>query len=275
MNSDCRILAEGLAFPEGPAFAAEGSLWAVELKGGNLLCWRDGERRRIPVGGEPNGIALDTRDRVLFCDAGAGAIRRHDPVTGETVTLAGTLDGEALFKPNDLAFDPAGNLIFTCPGDSRTEPTGYVGVLTSGGAVRRVASGFYFPNGLAFTPDGRHLVVAETRRQRLWRGRWDAAHARWLAPRPWASVGGTVGPDGMAFAADGRLFVAIYSGGAVKVVTPDGEIDEVIDIPGANPTNCAFDPTGRLGLVVTEAEHGRLLSLTIGVSGAALWKGAP
>jgi gluconolactonase len=138
-----------------------------------------------------------------------------------------------------------------------------------------VASGFYFPNGLAFTPDGRHLVVAETRRQRLWRGRWDAAHARWLAPRPWASVGGTVGPDGMAFAADGRLFVAIYSGGAVKVVTPDGEIDEVIDIPGANPTNCAFDPTGRLGLVVTEAEHGRLLSLTIGVSGAALWKGAP
>jgi|GEM_PF-3927127 hypothetical protein len=24
------VLAEGLAFPEGPAFAADGSLWAVE-----------------------------------------------------------------------------------------------------------------------------------------------------------------------------------------------------------------------------------------------------
>ncbi len=267
------ILADQLAFPEGPAFAADGVLWAVELKGGSLLRWRAGSANRIPVGGEPNGIAMDALDRVIFCDADACSIRRFDPTTSETVTLVDSVDGEHLFKPNDLAFDPAGNLVFTCPGDSRTKPTGYVCVLTRHGEVRRVASGFYFPNGLAFSPDGRHLVVAETRRQRLWRGQWDAANARWLAPRPWASVGGTVGPDGMAFAADGRLFVAIYSSGVIKVVTHDGEVDEVIDIPGANPTNCAFDPTGRLGLVVTEAEHGRLLNLDVGVPGAALYKG--
>lgn len=273
MKNVCTVLAEGLAFPEGPAFASDGSIWAVELKGGSLLRWCDGELRRIPVGGEPNGITIDSDDRILFCDAGQCAIRRHDPATGETITLADSVDGEPLFKPNDLAFDPAGNLVFTCPGDSRAVPTGYVATITREGVVRRVASGFYFPNGLAFTPDGQHLVVAETRRQRLWRGRWDTVNTRWLAPRPWASVGGTVGPDGMAFAADGRLFVAIYSGGAVKIVTSDGEVEDVIEIPGANPTNCAFDPSGRYGLVVTEAESGRLLSLTLDVSGAGLWKG--
>jgi gluconolactonase len=141
--------------------------------------------------------------------------------------------------------------------------------LTAAGQIRRVASGFYFPNGLAFSPDGRHLIVAETRRQRIWRGRWDAERALWLAPRPWASVGGTIGPDGMAFAKDGRLYVAIYSGGAMKVVGTDGEVEEVIPVPGANPTNCAFDPSGALGLVITEAETGRLLSFP------ALGPGAP
>jgi gluconolactonase len=272
MNTNTpQILAEGLAFPEGPAFAPDGSLWLVELKGGNLCRWSDGALSRIPVGGEPNGIAIDAQGRVVFCDAAERAIRRHDPVIGVTETLANSLDGKPLFKPNDLAFDAVGNLIFTCPGDSRTEPTGYVAILKPDGSVSRVASGFYFPNGLAFTADGGHLVVAETRRQRLWRGRWDSVNGRWLAPRPWASVGGTIGPDGMAFAADGRLHVAIYSGGAVKVVAADGEVEEVIAVPGANPTNCAFDPSGRLGLVVTEAENGRLFSFPALGRGAALF----
>jgi gluconolactonase len=255
-----RLLAEGLNFPEGPAFDRRGRLWFVELKGGNLAFLENGKLTRIPVGGEPNGIAIDEEDRIVFCDARNCSIRRHDPSTGETATLADSVDGEPLFKPNDLAFDPAGNLVFTCPGNSRTEPTGYVCCLKPDGDVRRVASGFYFPNGLAFSPDGRHLIVAETRRQRIWRGCWDATCALWLAPRPWASVGGTIGPDGMAFAADGSLYVAIYSGGAVKVVGTDGEVEEVIPVPGANPTNCAFDPSGALGLVVAEAETGRLFS---------------
>lgn len=260
---NCRVLEEHLAFPEGPAFDRQGRLWLVELKGGHLVCRdRDG-MRRVSVGGEPNGIAVDAQDRIVFCDAGLCAIRRHDPRTGATETLADTIDGQPLFKPNDLAYDTAGHLVFTCPGDSRTEPTGYVAVLRPDGSVQRVASGFYFPNGLAFTPDGQHLIVAETRRQRLWRGRWDTPQARWLAPRPWASVGGTIGPDGMAFAPDGLLHVAIYSGGAIKVVAPDGEVERVIEIPGPNPTNCAFDPSGELGLVITEAGDGKLYSLPL------------
>lgn len=266
-----RVLAEGLAFPEGPVFTPDGALWFVELKGGNLGRFHEGRVLRIPTGGEPNGLAVTGDGRICFCDSGRCEIRRFDPATASFETLADRIAGEPLFKPNDLAFDSAGNLLFTCPGDSRHTPSGYVAVLRPAGTVERVASGFYFPNGLAFTPSGSHLIIAETRRQRLWRGRWDAEHARWLAPRPWASVGGTVGPDGMAFSADGLLHVAIYSGGAIKTVAPDGEIEEVIPTPGANPTNCAFDPSGRLGLVATEAERGELLSLPGCGPGAALF----
>ncbi len=74
-------------------------------------------------------------------------------------------------------------------------------------------------------------------------------------------VGGTIGPDGLAIGQDGLVFVAVYNARQVKAVAPDGSVARVFDLPGANPTNCAFDPSGKLGLVVTEAEKGLLLSL--------------
>jgi len=273
-SSDPSILAHGLHFPEGPAFDPAGRLWFVELKGESLGMLEHDRVTRIATGSgsEPNGIAIDALARVWFCDAGRCAIRRYTPASNVIDDVATHLDGVPLFRPNDLCFDADGNLLFTCPGDSRTVPTGYVCCLSPDGALKRIAEGLYFPNGLALTPDGRHLIIAETRRQRLWRGRWDAGRKIWVGPRPWASVGGNIGPDGMAFAADGNLWVAIYSSGSIKIVTPDGEVEALIDVPGANPTNCAFDPSGTLGLVVTEAEKGLLLSYPTLGPGAALFK---
>jgi gluconolactonase len=263
MTSTVRIeiLATGLDFPEGPAFDGAGVLWCVELKGGNLVRFEQGRLERIPTGGEPNGIAMGPHDEIWFCDAGQCAVRRYTPAIGKFDTLASQMNGTVLAKPNDLAFDASGNLVFTCPGASEATATGYVCCLGRDGSVKKIADGMYFPNGLAFLDSGTMLIVAETRRQRLWRGRWDAAARAWLDPHPWADVGGRVGPDGMAVGRDGLVYVAVYSAGQVKAVAPDGTIARLFDLPGANPTNCAFDPSGRLGLVVTEAEKGLLLSL--------------
>lgn len=247
-----RVLAEGLRFPEGPAFAPDGSLWCVELKGGNL-CRFDGTLMRIPTGGEPNGIAIDGAGRVWFCDA-SGSVRVHHDGTTRTVL-------EEPGRPNDLAFDAVGNLLFTCPNNGRSEPLGYVCCRAPDGTVTCIAEGLQFANGLAFI--GEDLVIAETYHQRLWRGRWDAVARRWDG-RVWATgLDGAPGPDGMAVAADGTLWVAVYGSGQVMAVDASGRIVRRIDVPGRNPTNCAFDPSGRLGLVVTEAEHGQLLSLDV------------
>jgi len=129
----------------------------------------------------------------------------------------------------------------------------------------------YFPNGLAFTHGDAELVVAETYRQRLWKGRWDAQKARWVGPQPWASVGGNV--DGIALGADGLLYLAVYGTGAITTVDQRGHVAGRHPLPGANPTNCAFDPSGTLGLVVTEAEHGWLLSLPSLGPGAEVFLG--
>ena len=189
------------------------------------------------------------------------AIRRFQPRTRACETVLDHVEGAPLSKPNDLIFDRGGNLIFTCPGDSRTTADGYVCAVAAGGAAVNIGGCFFYPNGLALVDEGRSLVVAETYRQRLWKGDWDAAAARWVSPQPWVDVGGPTGPDGMALGPDGLLYVAVYGSGQVKVVEASGKLAGAIDLPGKNPTNVAFDPSGRLGLVVTEAERGLLISV--------------
>ncbi|MCY7349219.1 MAG: SMP-30/gluconolactonase/LRE family protein [Cytophagaceae bacterium] len=269
-----QTLATGLNFPEGPAFAPDGSFWAVELKGAGLVNIQSGIVNRYPVGGSPNGIAIDKSGKVWFCDSEQNAIRCFDPATGQTETKASTVAGEPLDKPNDLAFDRAGNLLFTCPGNSRQQPTGYVCVRTPDGEVRKISTDKYFPNGLAFSADGQTLVVAETYRHRLWEGDWNHERGELANAHVWATVEGPQGPggpDGMAFGDDGNLYVAVYGTGCIHVVSPGGQVIERIELPGRNPTNCAFDPSGQLGLVVTEAEHGQLLSVKTGTSGITLF----
>lgn len=80
-----------------------------------------------------------------------------------------------------------------------------------------------------------------------------------------------LGPDGLAFDAEGNLYVAVFGTGTIKVISPAGVMLHRILLPGSNPTNCAFDPAGELGLVVTEAETGQLLSIAVEAKGAPLY----
>ena len=256
-----RVLLDGLEFPEGPAFHPDGTLWCTEIRGGNLVRYSPTGARRFPSHGRPNGLAFDRRGVAWVCDAQLSAIRCFDPPTEQWSIAVDTVAGEPLARPNDLAFDSAGTLVFTCPGNSREEPTGYVCALRPDGSITRVGEHIQFPNGLAFTDGGATLVVAETFRQRLWRGRWDAQAARWIDPQPYADVGGPIGPDGMALAADGAMWVAVCGSWQVKAVDPAGAIAQTVNLPGGVPTNAAFDPSGELGLVVTESDRGLLLSV--------------
>jgi gluconolactonase len=268
------VLAEGLEFPEGPAFDPQGRLWCTELGSGNLVRLEaDGTLRRYPTGGSPNGLAFDRLGRAWVPDSQQNAIRRFDTKTEAWETLLDSLDGAALQAPNDLAFDALGNLLFTCPNFASTERTGYVVCLRPDGTARVIGEGFYRPNGLDVVEQGKALVVADTYQKTLFKGAWDAQTAAWSDPQPWAEVGGSEGPDGMAPGADGLLYQAIYGDGVVRVVAPDGRVAAELALPGANPTNAAIDPSGQLGLVVTETEKGQLLSLPWVTPGMAIFDG--
>ena len=90
-----------------------------------------------------------------------------------------------------------------------------------------------YPNGIAFDAQGR-LYWTESMAHRVCR--LDDGEADDLLP----AAATTHVPDGMAFAADGRLFVCTTISGGLTVLSPEGEVLEEITL-GDNATNCIFD----------------------------------
>lgn len=263
MRRTVNTIATQLEFPEGPVFDFDGNLWFVEIKGGNLACWDGKNLNRFVVDGIPNGAMIDTCGNIWFCDSGRGEIRlfNHSRNTFETICDC-TVDGTHLIRPNDLIFDVEGNLLFSDHADGRKEPLSTICVLPKGSnQAKVVSSNKYFTNGLAFKKDMTTLIFSETYRQQLWIGEWDSKQLELRNERPFAKAGiGPWGPDGIAFDENENLFVAIFNENRINIYSQDGKLSEWINCTGSRPTSCAFDPSGKLGLIVTEAERGEIIS---------------
>ncbi|MBI3973433.1 MAG: SMP-30/gluconolactonase/LRE family protein [Chloroflexi bacterium] len=273
-----QVLATGFGFLEAPSFDRRGVLYFSEVRAGRV------HRLDVrPPGTAPalfhqvasdwcNGTAFHRDGRLFLCDVGAGAIWSLSP-DGKATVFADrcTQDGARLRGPNDLVFGRDGRLYFTDPRDSSLEqPIGAVYRATPDGAVERLAGGFAFPNGLALTPDEHALIVAETRTRRLYRFEIRADGS--VGPRELfcqlPEDGG--GPDGMALAADGSLYVCHIGAGCIDVVSPDGRVTRRIPTGGDRPSNCAFHGAA-LYATVTQADAGAIHRLDVGVPGHRLF----
>lgn len=261
-----RIVAEGFEFPEGPAFAADGSLFLVNLQGGYLSRIAEGGRPEVHhhTGGRPNGLAIHRNADLYVADSGLGAVIRIDQ-DGKQHTVVDSYQGERLRGPNDLCFDRAGNLYFTDPLHSgRDAPIGRLYRLASDGRLSVVVDGLAFPNGLCFDADERVLYLAESEHHRIHACTLDQDGAC-SEMSVYAEVEGD--PDGMALDVEGSLYAALYGRGAVGVIPPGGGSVSYLPVHGPNPTNVAF----RGGdLYLTEASVGTLQVLSVGVEGLPL-----
>jgi len=263
MNLHINTIVGNLRFPEGPVFDFDGNLWFVEITGGNLSIWNGTQLTRFDVDGTPNGAMIDRKGNIWFCDSGRGEIRQFDPHLHTFKTICeSTIDGRRLICPNDLIFDSVGNLLFSDHANGREKPASTICVLPRGDDQARIVSeNKYFTNGLAFRSDAKTLLFSETYRQQLWIGEWDSVKLELQNERPFAKAGdGPWGPDGIAFDENENLFTTVFNESVINIYGKDGNQVNSIPCSGTRPTSCAFDPSGKLGLVVTEAEHGEIIS---------------
>jgi len=260
-----------LDHPEGVAIAPDGSVWCGGERGQIFRVDPDGAgiTEVASTGGFCLGMAFGPGDDLYVCDLKHAAVFRVDTRSGQVERFADGAGGRRLRIPNYPAFDGGGRLYVSDshqfdrpgPGVFRFDPGGR-GELWYGGDVT-------FANGLALGPDGRHLYVAETFANRVFRipvrDDGSAGEREEVAATPDAW------PDGLAFDVDGNLYVGCYEPSQVLRIDPQGRVEVVFRELSAHllahPTNLAFR-----GTTMFTANLGRwhLTRLEVGAEGLAL-----
>jgi gluconolactonase len=206
-----------------------------------------------------NGLALDPNGNLAICQHGNRRIVRVNP-HGDLTVLADAYNGRRLNSPNDLAFRSDGTLFFTDPPfglpDQDADPKrelDFSGVFRArDGQVTLLTDELAGPNGIAFSPDERHLYV----------GNWDTDHkvvVRYnvdatgdlTSPVVLADLTAEPGDDaidGIKVDPAGNLFVC--GPGGVWALAPDGTRLGLLVLPEA-PHNLAWGDEHRPTLYVT------------------------
>lgn len=155
---------------------------------------------------------------------------------------------------NEIVVGGRGNAYLNCAGYHMMagEPPapGIVALVTPGGIARQVADKVLFPNGMAVTPDGGTLLVAESHAGRI--TAFDIKADGGLAGRRvWADLSGAA-PDGICLDADGALWYADVPGKRCVRVREGGTVLNVIELD-RGCFSCALGGTDGRTLFMTAA----------------------
>lgn len=249
---------------EGPTWdAARGVLWWVDILAERVHGFdpRTGGDRLFDVGSAVGAIALRRDGTLLFAVADGLAALDPDGSGGpaEVVRLGAPGDG---LRCNDGKADPAGRYwigrmaLDAAPGAGallRVDPD--LGVTTH-------LTDLAIPNGLGWSPDGRTMYFTDSTWGEVRAFAYDQATGAMGEGRPLVRVAAIDGladgsvPDGLTVDADGCAWVAIWGGGCVVRVAPDGAVLARVELPVSRVTSCAFGGDDLGDLYVTTARAG-------------------
>lgn len=255
------------SFLEGPQFAADGALWCVDVPYGRILrIDPSGEWSVAHAGdGHPHGLALLPDGTFAVTDYRHGLLR-FDPRGGSMSVLCARGARGPFRGVSDLVRAENGDLWFTDPGrTSLSDPTGGLHRLRAGASIPDlVLDNVPYPNGVALSPDQRHVYVAATRANAVWRLYADSPDADRPMVGVWTHLSGGLGPDGIAVHPRGHVAVAHGQAGRAWVFDPLGEVLARVRTPGGSwTTSVAWFPDGRR-LAVVDAQSAAIYAADLG-----------
>jgi gluconolactonase len=273
-----KLWGEG-TFTEGGALAEDGSILFSDI-GDRIMKYDPRTGAVTPFrdpSGRANGLIFDPQGRLIAAEGANSGGGRRVSITerdGKVRTLADRYRGKRFNSPNDVAVDARGRVYVSDPryvGDDPRE-LDFEGVfrVDPDGTVTRLETSALKPNGLAVSPDGKTLYVADngpTRRVLL---ALDLdASGNVSRPRVLATFEGR-GIDGMTVTRDGRIVATAGSGdkGGVYVYRPDGTPAGFIPTPEA-PTNVEFGGPRGSTLYITAGKS--LYRVETTMTGHHLW----
>ena len=260
---------------EGPVWSERwgGLRWVDMLAGDILSLVADGTINRRHVGTiaaalrpRQQGGAVIGVERGFALEEADGKIRHLDELWyDDNVRMnEGGCDPDGRFYCGSMAYDqqPGAGALY------RLDPDGSVHVVLENVTIS---------NGLEWSPDGSRAYYNDSPTQRIDVFDYEAESGL-SGRRPFAEVPAEVGlPDGLTVDEEGGVWVALYSGGSVRRYTPDGMLDEVIEVPAKQVTACTFGGRDLDQLFITTSREdlkpsedplaGSLFRTAVGVAG--------
>ncbi len=249
------IIAEGLDWCEGPLWVeAEKKLLFSDVPQNKIYQWTaargkelylspSGYTGTLPRGGElgSNGLTLDNSGHLIICQDGDRTVSRMNSPIGHPyarfTTLASRYQEKKFNSPNDLIYNRSGDLFFTDPPygleknmDDPLKEIPFQGVYknSASGKLTLLLDSISRPNGIALTPDGKTLMIANS----------DPGKPYWYAY--------SLSADGRL--SNGRIFYDASREAKTEIGLPDGmKIDSRGNIFATGPGGVwIFNAAGKL-----------------------------
>jgi L-arabinonolactonase len=260
------------------------ALWWIDL-------FKPAVHRFDPAGGQVSSwvppmklgsYAFARHGKLLL--AGRDGLCLYDPESGRAQTLGHPEAGRPENLLNDGRADRRGRFWVGSMNKMIEKPSGnLLRICTAGDAVdvQVMDSGFWVSNGIAWSPDDRHLYFADSHTKIIWVYDFDLDSGSLGERRIFADTSDMPGvPDGASVDQDGFVWSARFDGAAVIRYDPSGKIERKIDLPVSRPTACTFGGEDLTTLYVTTArfrlppatldaqpDSGALLAVEVGIRG--------
>ena len=217
----------------------EGPFWHPLLE---RLFWFDILNRTMLSAGTDGHIV----DRIVFKDTvsaaavvdrdtlavvQSGALLRYDFVTDTSTPIIGIEEDVPTNRSNDSRMDRSGGFWIGTMGRRAEDGAGGVYQYRNGG-VTKVIDKIRIPNSICFSPDGRTAYFTNAGKM-IVRCLLDPETG--LPIGPWEdfyTMEGLGGADGSVVDSEGFVWNARWGGGAVIRISPQGKLDQVIEVPG-------------------------------------------
>src|SRR5271169_414457 len=232
-SSEARVLFSGLAFPESPRWR-DGRLWVCNWGEQNVVAVDPEGCSEVvlsaPTASLPFSVDWLRDGRMLVVAGREGLLLRREP-DGSLTTYA-DLNGLSDRGWNEIVVDGRGNAYVNGPGfdmmAGEAFAPGIIALVRPNGAVRQVADGVAFPNGMAVTPDNATVIVAESYARRL-TAFAIAADGDLSNRRVWADLGDGC-PDGICLDAENAVWYADVPNKRCVRVREGGEVLQTINL---------------------------------------------
>jgi sugar lactone lactonase YvrE len=224
------------------AYHGEGPVWSERWGG---LRWVDmlaGDVLSLAANGTVSRRHVSTVAAALRPRTQGGAVigvERGFVLEDEdgTLTELDELWTDTSVRMNEGACDPDGRFYCGSMAYDKRPGGGSVYRLDPDRTVHVVLTGVTISNGLDWSPDGSVAFYNDTATGRV--DVFDYEREGGLTGRrPFVDTGGR--PDGLTVDSEGGVWVALAHAGVVKRYTPDGMVDDVVEVSARKVTACTF-----------------------------------